>query len=440
MRPLFWNRIQVNDVKTPKHKEYFEKKLVWEDLQEEKIDVQELDQLFSKRNVEPSRRFSPNKPKNKANQVAKVISPKRSQVIGILLSSLRLEMSDIEHAILTFDTSQLGEEKLRQIYENRGDNDEMKKIKEHIKKHPDTPLDKPDQFLYDLSLIPDYAERIFCFIFREAFQDSVSVIETKMTNLRMTCQSLMTSIHVKRILGLVLGLGNYMNGGSKSRGQADGFGIDILPKLKDVKSKDNSTSLLHYLVQQYIKKFEHQDAGTEKVKFPLPDPSDLTQGCQVCFDELEKELRRIKKDFEAAEERADKVIRSAREHVYLQPFKDIMTEFFEKGRQEFIEQEENLADGKRLFQETVIYFCVKPKSGDKEVTPEYFFSCWCTFCQDFKDTWKREEQKIIKQRIKENEQRLKQMQQKREKKPVRTRTRKAGGLKDRLMRQGLLES
>ena len=62
--------------------------------------------------------------------------------------------------------------------------------------------------------------------------------------------------------------------------------------------QDNSTSLLHYTVQQYIKKFEGQNAGTDKVKYPLPDPSDLTQGCQVCFDELDKELRRIKKDFE----------------------------------------------------------------------------------------------------------------------------------------------
>ena len=44
------------------------------------------------------------------------------------------------------------------------------------------------RFLYDLSLIPDYAERIFCFIFQQAFQESISVIETKMTNLRMTCR------------------------------------------------------------------------------------------------------------------------------------------------------------------------------------------------------------------------------------------------------------
>lgn len=28
-----------------------------------------------------------------------------------------------------------------------------------------------------------------------------------------------------------------MNGGNRTRGQADGFGLEILPKLKDVKSR-----------------------------------------------------------------------------------------------------------------------------------------------------------------------------------------------------------
>jgi formin 2 len=45
-------------------------------------------------------------------------------------------------------------------------------------------------------------------------------------------------------MGVILACGNYMNGGNVQRGQADGFAIDILPKLKDVKSKDNSITLL----------------------------------------------------------------------------------------------------------------------------------------------------------------------------------------------------
>ena len=49
-------------------------------------------------------------------------------------------------------------------------------------------------------------------------------------------QALQETDTVKKILGLVLGFGNFMNGGNRTRGQADGFTLDILPKLKDVKS------------------------------------------------------------------------------------------------------------------------------------------------------------------------------------------------------------
>lgn len=50
-----------------------------------------------------------------------------------------------------------------------------------------------------------------------------------------------------QVLGLVLAFGNYMNGGNNTRGQADGFGLDILPKLKDVKS---SVSILSERMQR----------------------------------------------------------------------------------------------------------------------------------------------------------------------------------------------
>lgn len=47
----------------------------------------------------------------------------------------------------------------------------------------------------------------------------------------------MTSESLKKVLAIILALGNYMNGGNRQRGQADGFGLEILPKLRDVKSK-----------------------------------------------------------------------------------------------------------------------------------------------------------------------------------------------------------
>ena len=62
----------------------------------------------------------------------------------------------------------------------------------------------------------------------------------------------MTNKALKRLFGLILALGNYMNGGNRTRGQADGFGLEILPKLKDVKSSQGSITLLHFIVVKYI--------------------------------------------------------------------------------------------------------------------------------------------------------------------------------------------
>lgn len=49
-------------------------------------------------------------------------------------------------------------------------------------------------------------------------------------------QTLQSDQCVLQVLGLILAFGNFMDGGNRSRGQADGFTLDILPKLKDVKS------------------------------------------------------------------------------------------------------------------------------------------------------------------------------------------------------------
>ena len=43
--------------------------------------------------------------------------------------------------------------------------------------------------------------------------------------------------------------GNFLNGGNRQRGQADGFAVDILPKIKDVKTNDNFDNLLGFVVR-----------------------------------------------------------------------------------------------------------------------------------------------------------------------------------------------
>jgi hypothetical protein len=56
---------------------------------------------------------------------------------------------------------------------------------------------------------------------------------------------------------------------------------------------------MQYLVRMYVFRYEKEDAGTDKVKLPIPDPSDITQASLVNFDDIYKEMARIRKDFES---------------------------------------------------------------------------------------------------------------------------------------------
>ncbi|TNN60665.1 Formin [Liparis tanakae] len=98
-------------------------------------------------------------------------------------------------------------------------------------------------------------------------------------------------------MGLVLALGNHMNGGNRTRGQADGFALDILPKLKDVKSRDNRISLVDYVVSYYLHNVDKVlNGGTDKSIFPLPEPQDVFLAAQVKFDDLTRDLRHLGRD------------------------------------------------------------------------------------------------------------------------------------------------
>ena len=98
------------------------------------------------------------------------------------------------------------------------------------------------------------------------------------------------SIH--EMLKIVLSYGNYMNGGTP-RGQADGFDLSILTKLKDVKSMDKKETLLEYLVLVYCN--EHEDnAGKNEAENKMGDSSIMTSAAQVSFENIAKDLNSLK--------------------------------------------------------------------------------------------------------------------------------------------------
>ncbi|MEQ2294671.1 hypothetical protein AMECASPLE_006311 [Ameca splendens] len=292
MKPLYWTRIQIQENNN---------NTLWGSLKEPDIvNTNEFEDFFSKATIKQKKKplSDTYEKKTKAKKIIKLLDGKRSQAVGILISSLHLEMKDIQQAVVNVDNSVVDLETIEALYENRATSDEIDKILKHYETSKEDEmklLDKPEQFLYELSQIPDFEGRAHSMIFQSVFLDTVSSLRRKVKIISNVCKDLLGCDSLRDVMGLVLAFGNYMNGGNRTRGQADGFGLEILPKLKDVKSRDNHINLVDYVVLYYLRNFD-KHAGTEKSVFPLPDPQEFFQAAQVKFDDLAKDMRKLKRD------------------------------------------------------------------------------------------------------------------------------------------------
>lgn len=211
-----------------------------------------------------------------------------------------------------------------------------------------------------------------------------------------------------------------MNGGNRERGQADGFGLEILPKLKDVKGKVDSPTptLLHYIVHVYIDKYVAKNKITsyaeDNIPLPVPEPQDLEKASLVDFEEIEAELKRLRNEIGMVERKIMSVIENApsngspkspktpdskvsSESNLIEPFKSRMESFVSKARSLLENQNENLKETRGKFPETMEFFTYKPKSRTESEQVKEFFGHWLPFCSDFKDIFKNEKASRLRQ-------------------------------------------
>lgn len=113
MKPLFWKRIQINKQlpgSSPQN-------VLWDALKEPKIDVEDFENAFSKVERKKEEGTPKNKTRKTKQKVVNLLDNRRSQSIGILLSTLHVNISEIKDALYKMDTSILDHENLKSLYE-----------------------------------------------------------------------------------------------------------------------------------------------------------------------------------------------------------------------------------------------------------------------------------------------------------------------------------
>ena len=149
--------------------------------------------------------------KSKSKEV-NLVEPKVSQNVGITLAKIRLPAKDIMKAVLDLDDSILTLDKLTALRNIVPSSDDIVAVKEY--KGDKKLLGKVESFFLETLTISNYASRLDALIYKQRFENEHNLLESSLELINVASNVVLQSKSLRRILEVVLAIGNYLNEGT----------------------------------------------------------------------------------------------------------------------------------------------------------------------------------------------------------------------------------
>ncbi|VFV20153.1 disheveled-associated activator of [Lynx pardinus] len=396
---------------------------VWTEIDDTKVfkilDLEDLERTFSAYQRQQDFFVNSNSKQKEADAIDDTLSSKlkvkelsvidgrRAQNCNILLSRLKLSNDEIKRAILTMDEQEdLPKDMLEQLLKFVPEKSDIDLLEEH--KHELDRMAKADRFLFEMSRINHYQQRLQSLYFKKKFAERVAEVKPKVEAIRSGSEEVFRSNALKQLLEVVLAFGNYMNKGQ--RGNAYGFKISSLNKIADTKSSiDKNITLLHYLITIVENKYPKVLNLNEELR-------DIPQAAKVNMTELDKEISTLRSGLKAVE---------MLEYQKSQPpqpgdkFVSVVSQFITVASFSFSDVEDLLAEAKDLFTKAVKHF--GEEAG--KIQPDEFFGIFDQFLQAVSEA--KQENENMRKKKEEEERRARMEAQLKEQRERERKMRKA---------------
>uniref|UniRef100_A0A674NBE8 Dishevelled associated activator of morphogenesis 1b n=1 Tax=Takifugu rubripes TaxID=31033 RepID=A0A674NBE8_TAKRU len=341
-----------------------------------------------------------------------VIDGRRAQNCNILLSRLKMTNEDIRHAILSMDEQEdLPKDMLEQLLKFVPEKSDIELLEEH--KHELDRMAKADRFLYDMSSINHYQQRLQSLYFKKKFAERVTEAKPKIKALSLASQEVVQSRALRQLLEVILAFGNYMNKGQ--RGNASGFKVSSLNKLADTKSSiDKNVTLLHYIITVLEEKFPSVLAFSQELQ-------NIPEAAKVNMTELEKDIGSLKSGLKCVE--AELLYQRAQAPQGPEDkFVSVASQFLTVASFSFSDVEESLSEAKDVFRKALGHF----GEDQSNLQPDVFFGIFDTFLTAFADA-KQDNDDMLRRKEEEEKRALMEMKREREQKMRRPNEEEEGG-------------
>ncbi|XP_020593350.1 formin-like protein 1 [Phalaenopsis equestris] len=243
LKPLHWDKVKASS----------DRAMVWDQMKSSSFQLNEemIETLF----VYDAKTMAPDGGRRMISSAAvqenRVLDPKKSQNIAILLRALNVTKEEVCEALLDGNSDTLGNELLETLLRMAPSKDEEHKLREYNDNSP-FKLGPAEKFLKAVLNTPFAFKRVEAMLYIANFDSEANYLKKSFATLETACEELRSSRLFLKLLEAVLKTGNRMNVGT-NRGDAHAFKLDTLLKLVDVKGTDGKTTLLHFVVQEIIR-------------------------------------------------------------------------------------------------------------------------------------------------------------------------------------------
>lgn len=284
LKPLHWDKVRATS----------DRATVWDQLKSSSFQLNEdiMESLFGCNSGGSAKKEDSRKTVvSPAIQENRVLDPKKSQNIAILIRALNVTQEEVSDALLDGNPDGLGAELLETLVKMAPTKEEEIKLRDY--RGDISKLGSAERFLKGILDIPFAFRRVEAMLYRANFENEVKYLRSSFQTLEAASEELKNSRLFLKLLEAVLRAGNRMNIGT-NRGEATAFKLDTLLKLVDIKGTDGKTTLLHFVVQEIIR----SEVGNSDSK-PEPYPTFnegafKKQGLQIVSG-LSRELSHVKK-------------------------------------------------------------------------------------------------------------------------------------------------
>uniref|UniRef100_A0A4W6FHT3 Formin-like 3 n=1 Tax=Lates calcarifer TaxID=8187 RepID=A0A4W6FHT3_LATCA len=364
--PVFnWTALKPNQINGTVFNEIDDERVL------EELDLERFEELFKTRAQGPVVDLACTKSKVAQKAVNKVtlLDANRSKNLAITLRKANKTTEEICKAIEKFDLKALPVDFVECLMRFLPTEAEVKVLRQYEReRRPLDQLAEEDRFMLLFSKIERLTQRMNIITFVGNFADNVNMLTPQLNAIIAASGSVKSSPKLKRMLEIILALGNYMN--SSKRGCVYGFKLQSLDLLLDTKSTDRKMTLLHYIALIVKEKYPELANFYNELHF-------VDKAAAVSLENVLLDVRELGKGMDLIRREC-----SLHDHSVLKGFVQASDTQLDKLQKDAKTAEE-------AFNNVVNYF----GESAKTTPPSVFFPVFVRFIKAYKDAVEGNEQR-----------------------------------------------